>query len=431
MNRKLKNLVMLALLLVGLISLVGIAQPAHAQIQTQAQENDDEEDDTDEKDDANEEDGNENGEEDNEEDEEASEGAEASSEGKAIEGFGQIAMQEAIQLAQQSLHTETAPFEVTLEKVQGQLAWMLDFSNPARQVTLDANSGALLSARNLSNMPSAEAALSSYGKLSMAEAVQLAQTAYGEAAPITEIALEKDGEVLTYRLDIGDELVVLNADTGEVLSATAEAYEPVIDPANFVAVIDNPFFPLKPGTTFVYEGQTDEGLEHIEDFVTFETKTVMGVSCVVLKNTATIDGELVEETFDWYAQDKAGNVWYFGESVKNYEGGILVDTDGSWEAGVDGALPGIIMQAKPQVGDVYRQEYYQGAAEDMAEILSTTEAARVPYGSFSNVLVTKDWTPLEPGLTEHKYYAKGVGLILEENIAGNSGTIELIEIRSE
>jgi hypothetical protein len=213
--------------------------------------------------------------------------------------------------------------------------------------------------------------------------------------------------------------------------AEDEVYSPEINPANFAAVIDNPFFPLTPGTTLIYEGQTDEGLEHIEDAVLSETKQVMGVNCVVLKNTATIDGELVEETYDWYAQDKEGNVWYFGESVKNYEKGVVVNTDGSWEAGVDGALPGIIMQANPQVGDVYRQEYYQGEAEDMAEVLSVSEAVTVPYGSYSDLLVTKDTTPLEPDLVEHKYYAKGMGLVLEDNISGGSGKIELIEIRRE
>jgi len=207
-----------------------------------------------------------------------------------------------------------------------------------------------------------------------------------------------------------------------------EAYAPEIDPANFVDKIDNQNFPLTPGTTMIYEGETDEGLEHIETAVTQETKEIMGVTCVVVWDRVTLDGELVEETYDWYAQDRDGNVWYFGEDTKEYEAGQVVGTKGSWQAGVDGALPGVIMKADPQVGETYRQEYYEGEAEDMAEVVSLTEAAAIAYGSYDQVLMTKEWTPLEPGISEHKYYASGVGMILEEVVEGGSGRIELVDI---
>jgi hypothetical protein len=140
-----------------------------------------------------------------------------------------------------------------------------------------------------------------------------------------------------------------------------------------------------------------------------------------------VDGESAEDTRDWYVQDGEGNVWYLGEEVKNIENGRLSDTEGSWEAGVDGALPGIVMWADPQPGEPYRQEYYPGEAEDMAQVLEGGLQLSTEAGSFSGALLTKEWTPLEPGVTEQKYYAPGVGLIREEVIEGGSGTIDLIE----
>lgn len=190
-----------------------------------------------------------------------------------------------------------------------------------------------------------------------------------------------------------------------------ELYAPQIDPARFVAQVDNEFFPLVPGTTFLYEQAS--GGERVEIHVTDERREVMGVNCVVVRNREYEDEELVEETLDWYAQDMDGNVWYFGEDTKEFEGGELVSTAGSWEAGVDGALPGIIMKGQPIVGESYRQEYYKGHAEDMGEVLRLGDTVTVPYGSFEDVLVTREWTPLEPGAEEQKYFAPGVGLILE------------------
>lgn len=212
---------------------------------------------------------------------------------------------------------------------------------------------------------------------------------------------------------------------------TQETYSVSIDPADFVAQIDNPYYPLTPGTTFIYEGETGEGRERVETTVTRDTKVVMGVTCTVIQDRVLLDGELIEETFDWYAQDVDGNVWYFGEDSKDYENGQVISTKGSWEAGVDGAMPGIIMPADPQVGASYRQEYYAGEAEDMAEVLSLDGIASVPYGTYQNLLVTKDWTPLESGFVEQKYYARGVGLVLEEVVQGGEGRIELIVVKTE
>jgi hypothetical protein len=215
---------------------------------------------------------------------------------------------------------------------------------------------------------------------------------------------------------------------GYLVAAQEEPYAPVIDPANFVEGINHPYFSLTPGTTYIYESTTEDGLERTEVSVLPDTKQILGVSCTVVRDTVWLDGELVEDTFDWYAQDKDGNVWYMGEDTKEYEDGVAVSTAGAWEAGVDGAQPGIIMEANPQIGDVYRQEYYAGEAEDMAEILNLSDSASVPYGVFDNVLVTKEWTPLEPDVAEQKYYAQGIGMVFSEVVEGGTGRMELVDI---
>jgi hypothetical protein len=207
-------------------------------------------------------------------------------------------------------------------------------------------------------------------------------------------------------------------------------YSPRIVPEDFVGTIDNRFMLLEPGTKFVYQGISDEGRERNEVFVTRETRVVMGVRCVVVKDTVWLNGELTEDTYDWFAQDKQGNVWYFGEDSREYKKGQLVSTEGSWEAGIDGALPGIIMKADPKVGESYRQEYYAGEAEDMAEIVALEEGVSVPGGSFTGCLKTIEWTPLEPGVAEYKYYAPKVGVVLE-TVRGSRERMELVEIDKE
>jgi hypothetical protein len=208
--------------------------------------------------------------------------------------------------------------------------------------------------------------------------------------------------------------------------------EPVeLGPSDFVAKIDNPYWPMIPGSTWVYRETDAEGtVQRVEVMVTDRTKTVLGIEATVLHDVVTEDGELIEDTFDWYAQDTAGNVWYLGEETKEFENGKVTTTEGSWEAGVDGAEAGIIVPADPQVGMTYRQEYYAGEAEDEGEILSLDERAEVPFGSFDNLLMTKDTTPLDPDILEHKFYARGIGPILALSLSGGIGREELIRYES-
>jgi uncharacterized protein YuzE len=208
---------------------------------------------------------------------------------------------------------------------------------------------------------------------------------------------------------------------------TGSPYVPQVDPARFGDTVDNPYLPLRPGMRWVYRSETDEGSEEIVVEVRDQTRQVMGVTCVVVRDTVTVDGAVVEDTVDWFAQDRDGTVWYFGEDTKDYEDGEVVSTEGSWEAGVDGAQPGVVMPARPRVGELYRQEYYPGEAEDMAQTLSLTERIEVPTGAYDQVLMTKELTPLEPGVLEQKYYAAGVGLILVVHIRGGTGVEELVE----
>jgi hypothetical protein len=193
---------------------------------------------------------------------------------------------------------------------------------------------------------------------------------------------------------------------------TDDTYTPEIIPANFTDKIDNPYMPLAPDTTFIYDGQTEKGKEHNETTVSSETKVIMGVTCVVVNDQVVVDGVLEEKTQDWYAQDNKGNVWYFGEDSKDYEDGKVVSTAGSWEAGINGALPGIVMQANPIIDETYRQEYFKNEAEDWATVMSLSETLTVPTGSYKEVLMTNEWSGLDnPPIYEHKYYAKGIGFL--------------------
>jgi hypothetical protein len=195
-----------------------------------------------------------------------------------------------------------------------------------------------------------------------------------------------------------------------------------LDAGDFVDRIDNPYWPMAPGSKWVYR----EDGARVAVAVTDQTKEILGIQATVVHDVVTEDGELVEDTYDWYAQDRDGNVWYLGEDTKEYEGGEVKSTEGSWEAGVDGAEAGILLPGKPEVGLRYRQEYYEGEAEDAGEILSLEERVEVPFGSFGDVLMTKDWTPLEPDVLEHKFYAKDVGPVLVVAISGGTGREELL-----
>ena len=203
-------------------------------------------------------------------------------------------------------------------------------------------------------------------------------------------------------------------------------YAPNIDPANFVTAIDNPYMPLAPGARWVFDGTGDDGeAEHNVVAVTDQHKDVMGIPVVVVRDTVSVQGETTEDTYDWYAQDRDGNVWYMGEDSKEYENGQVTSTEGSWEGGVDGALPGIVMQAHPAVGQAYRQEYYKGSAEDMAQVAQVGTTKAIAQGQYSDVVVIKEWSPLEPEVVEQKYYAPGIGVIAEETLSGGHETAEL------
>jgi len=197
---------------------------------------------------------------------------------------------------------------------------------------------------------------------------------------------------------------------------------PSIESDLFVECVDNPYFPLIPGTEYLYRTETDEGTEETSVTVTDDTKRILGIRATVVRDTVSIDGELIEDTFDWFAQDDRGNVWYLGEDSKEYEDGEVVSTEGSWEAGVDGAVAGIIMLGDPRVGDTYRQEFFEDEAEDLGAVLSLSESVSVPYGSFEDVLMTADENPLDPEL-EHKFYARGIGLVKEEKVDSDEESV--------
>jgi hypothetical protein len=222
--------------------------------------------------------------------------------------------------------------------------------------------------------------------------------------------------------------VVVVVSLSRVGRVAADSYRPVIDPANFTTGIDNPFSPLVPRTSYKYQGVVAEGQEIDTVEVTKYTKVILGVTCVVVRDTAFVNGALAELTDDYLAQDKQGNVWYFGEDSKEYLNGVVVSTEGSWEAGVNGAQPGIIMEAHPKVGDTYRQEFSKGVAEDMAEVLSTSETVTVPFGTFTNCLMTKEWSPLDKKVVEYKWYAAGVGFIKSTMVQGGTDTSELVKV---
>jgi len=244
------------------------------------------------------------------------------------------------------------------------------------------------------------------------------------------------------RMSCGLMAVCLGVALAGALSAPAcakdKTYDPDINPDDFVdgdgkpLPINNQYWPLTPGTTFIYEAETEDGLEVNVVHVTDETKEILDVTCTVVLDLVYVEDALTEQTYDWFAQDAVGNVWYFGEDTKEYdEDGNVISTEGSWEAGVDGAKPGIVMEADPQPGDSYRQEYYQDVAEDMGKVLRLNASVSVAYGDFEDCLKTKEWTPLDRGVVEHKYYAPGVGLVLVTELKGKSVRVELVDITTD
>jgi len=203
-----------------------------------------------------------------------------------------------------------------------------------------------------------------------------------------------------------------------------------LNPADFTTEITNPYWPMAPGNKWVYEGGNRDGTtERVVVEVTDQTRTIAnGVEARVIRDTVSENGQLVEVTDDWYAQDADGNIWYLGEYVTNYQDGVVTDHSGSFEAGVDGAQPGVAMPANPEPGMTYRQEYYKGEAEDKAGIVTVgQEQVEVPFGFFNqDVLMTRDLVPTEPKVEELKFYAPGVGPLLSLHTDGDFGRAALV-----
>ena len=198
-------------------------------------------------------------------------------------------------------------------------------------------------------------------------------------------------------------------------------------PSEFSARIDNPWFPLEPGSTYIYRGVKDGRPSREVLKVTHKTKRICGVPAVVVSDRLYVDGRLAERTTDWYSQDKRGNVWYFGEATAELDRqGRVTSTEGSWQAGRDGARAGIYMPARPNVGQSFRQEFYKGHAEDHFRVLSLHSTVQVPYTSSRQALLTREWTPLEPGVIDHKLYVRGVGTVLEQAVKGGNERNELV-----
>jgi hypothetical protein len=197
-------------------------------------------------------------------------------------------------------------------------------------------------------------------------------------------------------------------------------------PANFSAHVTNAWFPLQPGTRYIYTGVKDGKAARDVVFVTHEMRTIDGAPCVTVRDRLYLNGRLAERTTDWYSQDARGNVWYFGEDTAELAHGKVTSTEGSWLAGVDGARPGIYITAKPQLGRSYRQEYYRGHAEDHFKAVALVGTAAHPQQK--TVLVTQEWTPLEPGVIDHKFYARGIGTIVEQTERGGDERLELVSL---
>jgi hypothetical protein len=211
--------------------------------------------------------------------------------------------------------------------------------------------------------------------------------------------------------------------------ATAIATTDEINPEDFTTTIDNPFFPLPPGVTFIYRGVKDASKMRDVFAVTDRTIVIDGVTCRVVHDRVFVRGVLQENTFDYFAQDRDGNVWYFGEDTEELNRhGKVVTTEGTWRAGVDGAQPGVIMEAHPRVSDHYFQELAAPLAQDEAAVLKLHESVVVPFAKFRNCLETREFTQLEPGNIEHKFYAPGIGFVLGVVVKGGKERLALVNI---
>jgi len=207
-------------------------------------------------------------------------------------------------------------------------------------------------------------------------------------------------------------------------------YDPPFNPATLQANITHTYFPLTPGTVWTYEELTPDGLERIVVEVLAETREVAGITTRVVHDQVFLNDDLIEDTFDWYAQDPAGNVWYLGEDSKEIQNGQVLNMAGSWEHGVNGAMAGIVMPASPSVGQAYQQEFYAGQAEDRGKVVGVNESVTIAMATYANCIRTEDTTPLDPSVLENKFYCPGVGTVLEVDLA--TGTrVELQAVETQ
>jgi hypothetical protein len=239
------------------------------------------------------------------------------------------------------------------------------------------------------------------------------------------------GGVATVALALGVTVLAWPAGAGGAPTPDQCAdYHPHLPaPGNFVAAVDNPYFPLPVGRTYVSRGGEDNRREVDRLTVTDRTKVIEGVTTTVVRDVLKHRGSVLEKTFDWYAQDDQGNVWYFGENTKAFSPKGKVDTSGSWESGVDGAKAGLIMEAQPQIPDAYRQECLSGEAEDSAWTVVRGGALKVPYGTVHRVVRSLEFTPLEPNVISEKRYAPGLGIVRERDLHGGDEFFELVAVK--
>ena len=224
-------------------------------------------------------------------------------------------------------------------------------------------------------------------------------------------------------------LSLLGYDSASSTGARASPAASRLDPSNFVAQVDNPWYPLTPGTRYIYVGVKDGQPSRDVLTVTHQVRTIDGVPSVVVQDRLYLRGRLGERTTEWYTQDRQGNVWYFGEDTAELNrSGHVTDTNGTWRAGVRGARPGIFMFAHPRVGQSAQQEFYEGQAEDRFQVLSLHAAVTVPYATSRVAMLTKEWTPLEPGVLDHKLYVRGIGTVLEQTVKGAVERAALISV---
>ena len=239
----------------------------------------------------------------------------------------------------------------------------------------------------------------------------------------------RKGSIVAVLLTLATGCGSTHSQSASSLAPVLGHYEPKVDAKNFVAKVDNPLWPLEPGTAYHYKGVRGTTPQKDDELVLHRTRRILGIASTIVRDTVSEHGRAVERTLDYYAQDKQGNVWYLGEDSFELQHGHLARASDSWLSGVAGAKPGIIMPADPRPGDRYRQEYYPpGEALDEAHVLGFRAAPKVPYRAFKRALVTSEFSPLEPQ-TEEKYYVRGVGEILERVVKGHHEEFQLVSVR--